>query len=156
MAKEKSIDWHPLNRRGVNMIHRFKFFTIFLILLLGIPSPGHCSEHQIAPLSSFQEVGNYIKKHHHLPDNFITKKKAKSMGWEPSRGNLWEVAPGKSIGGDIFRNFEQKVPEKRGRTWFEADINYRGGKRGKDRIIFSNDGLIYKTEDHYRTFRNMD
>ena len=55
------------------------------------------------------------------------------MGWEPSRGNLWEVAPGKSIGGDVFRNFEQKVPEKRGRTWFEADINYRGGKRGKDR-----------------------
>ncbi|MEI8173968.1 MAG: ribonuclease domain-containing protein, partial [Deltaproteobacteria bacterium] len=91
-----------------------------------------------------------------LPDNFITKKDARRLGWDPSRGNLRDVAPGKSIGGDVFRNRERRLPEKKGRVWFEADIHYKGGKRGKDRLIFSNDGLIYKTEDHYRTFSRID
>jgi hypothetical protein len=100
-------------------------------------------------------VADYIKKYNSLPDNFITKQEAKNHGWNPARQNLWDVAPGKSIGGDRFFNREKKLPDKRGRIWYEADINYKGGKRGKDRIIFSNDGLIYKTEDHYRTFTRM-
>lgn len=107
-------------------------------------------------LTSFEEVAAYIKMHHELPDNFITKKRARELGWEPQKGNLHEVAPGKSIGGDVFHNREAKLPEKEGRVWYEADINYDSGPRGKDRIVFSNDGLIYKTEDHYDTFEQIE
>ncbi len=107
------------------------------------------------PLISYDEVGNYIKSHGKLPDNFITKSQARKLGWEASKGNLAEVAPGKSIGGDIFNNYEGKLPKKSGRVYYECDINYVSGFRGDDRIIFSNDGLIFKTEDHYQTFTEI-
>ncbi|MEQ7049653.1 ribonuclease domain-containing protein [Paenibacillaceae sp. P-4] len=110
---------------------------------------------QSKPLTDFEEVASYIRKNHSLPDNFITKKDAEKLGWNAKEGNLNEVAPGKSIGGDIFRNREGKLPKKKGRIWYEADINYSKGFRGKDRLLFSNDGLIYKTEDHYDTFQQM-
>jgi len=110
---------------------------------------------QSKPLTDFEEVASYIRKHHSLPDNFITKKDAEKLGWNAKEGNLNEVAPGKSIGGDIFRNREGKLPKKKGRIWYEADMNYSKGFRGKDRLLFSNDGLIYKTEDHYNTFQQM-
>lgn len=110
---------------------------------------------QSKPLTDFEEVASYIRKHHSLPDNFITKKDAEKLGWNAKEGNLNEIAPGKSIGGDIFRNREGKLPKKKGRIWYEADINYSKGFRGKDRLLFSNDGLIYKTEDHYDTFQQM-
>ncbi|MBE9915173.1 ribonuclease [Paenibacillus donghaensis] len=106
-------------------------------------------------LTTFKSVADYIKAHQKLPDNFITKDEAKQLGWDPQKGNLDKVAPGKSIGGDIFRNREKKLPVKKGRIWYEADINYESGRRGKDRILFSNDGLIYKTEDHYETFQQI-
>ncbi|WP_068613200.1 ribonuclease domain-containing protein [Paenibacillus tuaregi] len=104
--------------------------------------------------TSFEAVASYIREHHQLPDNFITKKEARRLGY-PQSGNLNEVAPGKSIGGDVFQNREGKLPRKKGRTWYEADINYTKGPRGKDRIVFSSDGLIYKTEDHYETYQQM-
>jgi hypothetical protein len=125
-----------------------------LLLLAGCGLFGTESENN-APLTSFEEVANYIKLHNRLPDNFITKEEAKKLGWDPQKGNLHEVAPGKSIGGDIFHNREGKLPDKPGRVWYEADINYKSGHRGKDRIVFSNDGLIYKTEDHYETFEQI-
>jgi uncharacterized protein YycO len=108
------------------------------------------------PPTGFTEVAQYIKVHHSLPKNFITKKDAKKIGWQPGRKDLDKVAPGKSIGGDVFSNREKKLPAKKGRIWYEGDINYHGGKRGKDRILFSNDGLIYKSEDHYKTFTRID
>lgn len=107
------------------------------------------------PLTSFEEVADYIRRHGRLPDNFITKAEARRLGWDPAKGNLHEVAPCKSIGGDVFENRERKLPDKPGRIWYEADIDYRGGPRGPKRIVFSNDGLIYKTTDHYRTFEPM-
>lgn len=110
---------------------------------------------QSKPLTDFEEVADYIREHHSLPDNFITKKEAEKLGWNAKEGNLNEVAPGKSIGGDIFRNREGKLPQKKGRIWYEADIHYADGFRGKDRLLFSSDGLIYKTEDHYKTFKQM-
>jgi hypothetical protein len=134
---------------------RYKLFFVAFLLMLLIPVLGHARDAQAVPLTAFNEVADYIKKYNSLPDNFITKQEAKNHGWNPARQNLWDVAPGKSIGGDRFFNREKKLPDKRGRIWYEADINYKGGKRGKDRIIFSNDGLIYKTEDHYRTFTRM-
>ena len=102
--------------------------------------------------TSKEEVAQYIFLYGHLPNNFITKKEAKALGWVSSEGNLGEVAPGKSIGGDYFGNFEGNLPEKEGRDYHECDIDSNGGYRGAKRIVYSNDGLIYYTEDHYNTF----
>lgn len=102
--------------------------------------------------TSKEEVAEYIFLYGHLPDNFITKKEAKALGWISSEGNLGEVAPGMSIGGDYFGNFEGNLPEKEGREYHECDIDSDGGYRGAKRIVYSNDGLIYYTEDHYKTF----
>ena len=88
----------------------------------------------------------------HLPENYITKKEAQSLGWNSKEGNLDEVAPGKSIGGDYFGNYEGALPEADGRTYHECDIDYEGGRRNAKRIVYSDDGLIYYTEDHYETF----
>ncbi len=102
--------------------------------------------------TSKEEVALYIHLYNHLPDNFITKKEAKKLGWESKEGNLGEVAPGKSIGGDYFGNYEELLPEEDGRDYYECDIDSDGGYRGAKRIVFSNDGLIYYTEDHYESF----
>ena len=101
------------------------------------------------------EVAAYIYEFGHLPSNFITKSEAKDLGWISSKGNLDEVAPGKSIGGDRFGNYDRLLPEKKGRKYFECDVNYEGGYRGSERIIYSNDGLVYYTQDHYQTFEQL-
>lgn len=102
--------------------------------------------------TSKEEVALYIHLYGHLPSNYITKKEAQDLGWDSSKGNLNEVAPGMSIGGDRFGNYEGLLPDADGRKWTECDIDYEGGYRGSKRIIFSNDGLIYYTEDHYASF----
>ncbi len=102
--------------------------------------------------TSKEEVAAYIYKFGHLPDNFITKKEAKELGWDNKAGNLHEVAPGMSIGGDYFGNYEGILPEEDGREYSECDIDYQGGYRDAKRIVYSNDGLIYYTEDHYESF----
>lgn len=94
----------------------------------------------------------YIKEYGHLPDYYITKSEAKKSGWIPAEGNLCDVLPGKAIGGDKFGNFEGNLPKKKGRKYTEADINYNCGRRGADRVVYSNDGLIFITHDHYKTF----
>lgn len=86
-----------------------------------------------------------------LPDNFITKKDAQALGW--TGGSLEPYAPGKCIGGSHFGNYEGILPEKEGRSYTACDIDTLGAdKRGAKRIVFSNDGLIYYTEDHYESF----
>lgn len=105
--------------------------------------------------SSKEEVSAYINKYNKLPSNYITKKEAENLGWESSKGNLWDVADGKSIGGDKFGNREGLLPKKSGRQYYECDIDYNGGYREAKRIIYSNDGLIYYTEDHYKTFEQL-
>ena len=102
--------------------------------------------------SSPEEVGLYLYAFQELPPNFITKSEARKLGWDSSRGNLWDVAYGYSIGGDSFGNREGLLPESRGRDYFECDVNYAGGYRGGERIVYSNDGLIYYTGDHYESF----
>lgn len=102
--------------------------------------------------TSKEEVAAYLNKYKQLPDNFITKKEAKKLGWVSKKGNLSRVAPGKSIGGDKFGNYEGTLPEKKGRKYYECDIDSTGGYRGAKRIIYSNDGFVYYTEDHYNTF----
>lgn len=99
-----------------------------------------------------ETVAEYIYLYGHLPSNFITKKEAKNLGWVSSEGNLWDVAPGMSIGGDYFGNYEGLLPEANDRDYYECDIDFDGSYRGAKRIVFSNDGLIYYTEDHYESF----
>lgn len=101
--------------------------------------------------TSRDEVALYIHTYGHLPSNFITKKEAEALGW--TGGSLEPYAPGKSIGGGYFGNYEGMLPDAKGRKWTECDINTRGKKsRGAERIVFSNDGLIYYTGDHYESF----
>lgn len=90
-----------------------------------------------------------------LPDYYITKKEARKKGWKDYKGNLNDVLPGKMIGGDIYKNYSNKLPDKAGRIWYEADINYDGGTRNRQRVLYSNDGLIFVTYDHYETFHEI-
>lgn len=102
--------------------------------------------------TSKDEVALYIHTYNELPINFITKTDAKKLGWDAKAGNLRKIKKNASIGGDTFSNRENKLPKKDGRTWKECDIEYEGGKRNAKRIVYSNDGLIYYTQDHYNTF----
>ena len=93
----------------------------------------------------------YLIAYGHLPANFITKNEARAAGWEG--GSLERYCPGKCIGGDRFGNREGLLPSAKGRIWTECDINTLGKKsRGAERLVFSNDGLIYYTGDHYESF----
>ncbi|MBO4938006.1 MAG: ribonuclease [Oscillospiraceae bacterium] len=101
--------------------------------------------------TSKEDVALYIHTYGTLPGNFITKNEAKALGWEG--GGLEDYAPGMCIGGDRFGNYEGLLPEADGRTYTECDIDTLGaGSRGAKRIVFSNDGLIYYTDDHYESF----
>ena len=102
--------------------------------------------------TSKEEVAEYLHTYGQLPSNFIKKKAAQKLGWVSKEGNLWEVAPGMSIGGDYFGNYEGTLPEAEDRDYYECDIDFDGSYRGAKRIVYSNDGLIYYTEDHYETF----
>ena len=98
-----------------------------------------------------EEVALYLYQYGHLPGNFMTKNEARELGWDG--GGLEDYAPGMCIGGDRFGNYEGILPEADGRTNKESEIDTLGAStRGAKRIVFSNDGLIYYTEDHYESF----
>ncbi len=94
----------------------------------------------------------YLKYLNKLPDYYIRKNTAVNLVREKAKGNLYDVAPGKMMFGGVFYNDMGKLPEKGDIIWYEADINYSKGKRNSERIVYSNDGLIFITYDHYRTF----
>ena len=101
---------------------------------------------------SKEEVALYIHTYGKLPANFITKNEARDLGWE---GGSVEKACGEglAIGGDKFGNREGILPKAKGRQYYECDIDTFGkNSRGAKRIVFSNDGLIYYTDDHYESF----
>ena len=98
-----------------------------------------------------EDVALYLYTYGRLPDNFMTKNEARDLGWEG--GGLDPYADGMCIGGDRFGNYEGLLPEKDGRTYTECDIDtLHASSRGPKRIVFSNDGLIYYTDDHYESF----
>ena len=105
--------------------------------------------------TSKDDVALYIHTYKKLPVNYITKAQAQEMGWDPEKGNLSDVLPGMSIGGSAFGNYEGNLPRASGRRYFECDIDYDGGYRGPKRLIYSNDGLVFYTEDHYKTFEQL-
>ena len=105
---------------------------------------------------TMEEVAIYLTFFDELPENYITKKEAQALGWDNRKGNLWKVADGCSIGGDRFGNYEGLLPDAKGRRWTECDICFDGGYRNGRRIVFSNDGLIYYTADHYQSFDEIE
>ena len=86
-----------------------------------------------------------------LPDYYISKEEALLKGWKPGK---WpsNFVPGKTITAGIYKNLDGHLPQASGRVWYEADINYKTGRRNEQRILWSNDGLIFVTYDHYETF----
>lgn len=102
--------------------------------------------------NSKEEVALYIHLYGCLPRNYVTKSYAKdTLGCSTSK--VEDYWPGGAIGGDVFGNREGRLPSAPGRTWTECDINTWGKySRGAERIVFSNDGLVYYTSDHYATF----
>jgi hypothetical protein len=102
-----------------------------------------------------EDVALYIHLYEQLPPNYITKSEARALGWDSQAGNLWEVAPGCVIGGDRFGNNEGLLPEAEGRDYYECDVNYDGGYRDEERIVYSDDGLIFYTADHYESFTQL-
>lgn len=113
--------------------------------------PEEAAIDEVGSYTTKEDVALYIHTYGHLPDNFITKQEAKALGWPG--GSLEPYAPGMCIGGDHFGNYEGLLPEKEGRSYTECDIDTLGAeKRGAKRIVFSDDGLVYYTGDHYESF----
>ena len=110
-------------------------------------------EHSIQNLTNEVKVINYVKSNHELPEYYITKSEARKQGWVPSEGNLCDVLPGKAIGGDKFSNREKTLPS--GKQYFEADVNYNCGNRNADRIVFTKEGEVYLTKNHYKSFQKQ-
>ncbi len=106
--------------------------------------------YSIDKLTKDEKVIAYVKSNHQLPDFYITKSEAKSKGWIPSKGNLCDVLKGKAIGGDKFSNREKQLPK--GEQYYEADVNYNCGNRNADRIIFTKNGDVWLTKNHYKSF----
>lgn len=145
-----------------------KFLTLLLIVVMTLGTLTGCvssdsgsgstaSTATIAEDGSYtskEDVALYLHTYGHLPDNYITKDEARALGW-PDEGTLDEVAPGKSIGGDYFGNYEGILPDVPGREYHECDIDYVSGNRNAKRIVYANDGNIYYTEDHYNTFEHL-
>jgi hypothetical protein len=105
-----------------------------------------------ATQDGFNGADYIVKITGELPSNYITKQHAKNLGWVSFFGNLSDVAPGMVIGGDVYKNRNGHLPQVEGRVWYEADINYDSGYRNDHRLIYSNDGLLFATYDHYMTF----
>ncbi len=104
----------------------------------------------VEQLTRAEIVIRYVKEHHRIPHYYLTKKEARAKGWIAGKKNLCDVLPGRAIGGDVFKNRERKLPLAA--VYYEADVNYRCGHRGTDRIIFTDAGKVWLTTDHYKTF----
>lgn len=105
--------------------------------------------------TSRDEVALYLHTYGKLPKNFISKKDAEEQGFRFGEGDFGEAFPGMSVGGSRFGNYEGQLPEKSGRRYYECDIDYQGGRRNAKRIVYSNDGLIFYTDDHYKSFTQL-
>lgn len=142
-----------------------KLIPILLLLLLCFSFSG-CARNAVAPdptenaaeldpdafYYTPEDVALFLHTYDRLPANYITKAEAKDLGWVASEKNLWDVAPGYCIGGDYFGNYEELLPDG---DYHECDVNYQGGARNAERLIYSSDGAIYYTADHYASFTRL-
>jgi hypothetical protein len=111
----------------------------------------------LAHPEAFRNVVNAIRNapDRWLPSCYVSERQAERMGWHRGR-DLWNVAPHDSIGGMFYHNWDHRLPDRYNRHWIEADLDYEGGHRGSDRLIFarnmSDEWVFYVTTDHYRSF----
>lgn len=126
-------------------------------LQIGEETPSPQPEENAAPMDEDgsydgkEDVALYLHTYGHLPGNYVSKKTARAAGW--SGGSVEPYYPGCCIGGDTYGNYEGLLPKAKGRTWQECDINTLGrDSRGPERIVWSSDGLIYYTPDHYESW----
>jgi len=117
---------------------------------VGVPSS--VSVRKGGEYTSMEEVALYIHTYGTVPSNYVTKTKARNAGWEASEGNLWEVLPGRSIGGGGWHNDEEVMPGESYDQWYECDIDYEGGYRGAERLVYSDNGMVFYTPDHYESY----
>ena len=119
----------------------------------GTPTPEETPLPEAGSYLELEDVAYYLHTYGHLPDNYITKAEAEEAGWKSYRGNLWDVAYGTSIGGDRYGNFGGQLPQ--GERYYEADVNYDGGYRGGERVVYTDDGDVWYTSDHYESFERL-
>ena len=144
------------------MKRRFLVGLVLTLLMMLMAVPGLCKTIKVDGIEfaveedgwydSMEFVAVYLDTYDKLPDNYLTKKEAQSLGWVSNKGNLWEVAYGCSIGGDRFGNYEGRLPN--GKSYIECDIRTVGkSSRGACRIVYATDfSAIYYTDDHYESF----
>ena len=120
-----------------------------------VVTPLHAVASGYATVEGTAGADYWLKNYQRLQDNYISKEDALDSGWIPKEGNFDDIFPGKAIGGRVYYNRNGHLPSASGRVWYEADINYSGGFRGVERILYSNDGLIFVTYDHYESFAEV-
>eukprot|EP01130_Rhizamoeba_saxonica_P000790 TRINITY_DN10704_c0_g1_i1.p1 TRINITY_DN10704_c0_g1~~TRINITY_DN10704_c0_g1_i1.p1 ORF type:complete len:163 (+),score=19.42 TRINITY_DN10704_c0_g1_i1:70-558(+) len=107
-------------------------------------------------VKAFVNTAAYIQQYGYLPNCYLTKHQAQSKGWKPGK-NLWNVAPGDSIGGDAFGNHEGKLPPSH--LYIELDLDYAGGHRGAHRMVYAKDATSswkqWVSVDHYSSFHKV-
>lgn len=134
---------------------------LLLVLLIAAPALAReplddlrrfAREVGLRDVEGFVTTVTTLRRDGRLPDRYVTKNAASRAGWRPG-DDLCRTSPGKAIGGDRFGNRERRLPSARDRIWYEADLDFHCGRRGARRLVWSSDGLIYVTTDHYETFR---
>jgi len=106
----------------------------------------------VTDVDGFVETVAALRASGRLPPRYVSKRHARELGWRPGV-DLCRLARGDSLGGDRFNDRGHALPSAAGRRWREADLDERCAVgRGTHRLLWSSDGLIYVTTDHYRTF----
>ncbi len=139
----KIVDISELKNRFTKIIH---FFCQCLLVPMRTKEAGTVDS---------RNADIYLMYYGVLPEWYITKDEAMANGWSKKKKNFDNVLPGRVLGGDVFYNNKNKLPSKKGREWYEAYINHIRGERNMQRIVYSNDGLIFVTHDHYETFYEL-
>ncbi len=144
------------------MLHRSLFFLIALFFSGAALAQGadqarlqnFARQLRLVAIDDFVDTVRSLRATKRLPERYVTKREAERLGWQPG-SDLCRVARGRTIGGDRFGNYERRLPTAQGRVWREADLDFNCGRRGAKRLLFSSDGLIYVTVDHYDSFREV-
>lgn len=108
-----------------------------------------------SPYTTAEDVIVYLALYGALPPNYLTTAEAQALGWD-GKGDLWAVKEGACIGGDDFGNLAGLLPSAEGRSWKQCDVNYAGGARGNERLVYSSDGLFYYSADRFSSFTEVD
>lgn len=149
-------------RRAIRAVGVLRALLLLLVLAAApafAPFPGGLDPQELAAFGrevgledvpGFVETVVALRNNGRLPERYVPKETAHRRGWRG--GGLCSVWPGHVIGGDLFHNFSQELPDAPGRVWREADLDETCRSRGPARLIFSSDGLIYVTTDHYFTY----